>query len=160
LAGDSLLDLHLSSFCRCGHNIQPSIAKISHDFRVTAFAAGLLLSVFALYQGYRAPVVREYEVGLPKLPSQYDGLILVAISDLHIGTFLDEKWLEKRIDQVNALWPDVVVLLGDLFEGDSSGERKRSLMHPFHEISVPLGVCGVTGNHESHGGFDSTVQFL
>jgi predicted MPP superfamily phosphohydrolase len=128
--------------------------------RATAFIAGILLSIFALYQGYRAPVVRDYEIRLSKLPSQYDGLVLVAVSDLHVGTFLNEKWLEARVNQVNALQPDVVVLLGDIFEGDSQGERKISMMHLFQEISAPLGVWGVTGNHESHGGFDPTIQFL
>lgn len=128
--------------------------------RVTAFIAGILLSTFALYQGYRAPVVRDYEIRLSELSSKYDGLVLVAVSDLHVGTFLDEKWLKDRVDQVNALRPDVVVLLGDLFEGDSPGERKKSMMLLFHDISAPLGVWGVTGNHESHGGLDSTIQFL
>lgn len=128
--------------------------------RVTALIAGALLSIFALYQGYRAPVVRDYEIRLSKLPPQYDGLVLAVVSDLHVGTFLDEKWLEERVDQVNALRPDVVVLLGDLFEGDSPGERKKSMMHLFHDLSAPLGVWGVTGNHESHGGLDSTLQFL
>ena len=128
--------------------------------RATAFITGMLLSIFALYQGYRAPVVRDYEIRLSTLPSQYDGLVLAAVSDLHIGTFLDEKWLEERINQVNALQPDVVVLLGDLLEGDSPEERKKSVMHLFHDISAPLGVWGITGNHESHGGLDSTIQFL
>ncbi len=128
--------------------------------RLTAFIAGVLLSILALYQGYRAPIVRDYDILLTDLPRQYDGLVLVALSDLHVGTFLDEKWLEARVAQVNTLRPDVVVLLGDLFEGDSPGERKKSMMHLFHDISAPLGVWGVTGNHESHGGLDSTVQFL
>jgi predicted MPP superfamily phosphohydrolase len=109
---------------------------------------------------HRAPVIRDYEIRLPELPPQYDGQVLVALSDLHVGTFLDEKWLAARVAQVNALKPDVVVLLGDLFEGDSPGERKKSMMHLFHEISAPLGVWGVTGNHESHGGLDSTILFL
>ncbi len=120
--------------------------------RTAAFIAGMLLSILALYQGFRAPIIRDYEIRLPKLPPQYDGQVLVAVSDLHIGTFLDEKWLEARVKQVNGLHPDVVVLLGDLFEGDSPGERKKSMMHLFHDISAPLGVWGVTGNHESHGG--------
>jgi uncharacterized protein len=128
--------------------------------RVSAFISGIVLSLFALYQGYRSPVIRDYQISLSKLPPQYDGLVLVAVSDLHVGTFLDERWLKERVDQVNALRPDVVVLLGDLFEGDSPGEHKKSMMHLFHDISAPLGVWGVTGNHESHGGLDSTIQFL
>jgi uncharacterized protein len=128
--------------------------------RTSALSAGILLSLFALYQGYRAPVIHNYEIRLANLPAQYDGLVLVALSDLHLGTFLDDKWLAGRFDQINALHPDIVVFLGDLFEGDSQGERKKSMIQLFQNISTPLGVWGVTGNHESHGGLDSTVQFL
>lgn len=128
--------------------------------RTVAFMAGIVLAILALYQGYRAPVVRDYEISLSQLPRQYDGLVLVAVSDLHVGTFLDEKWLEARVAQVNALHPDLVVLLGDLFEGDSPGERKKSMIHLFHDISAPMGVWAVTGNHESHGGLDPTIQSL
>ncbi len=128
--------------------------------RLSAFGAGILLSIFALYQGYRAPIVRDYEIGIPNLPGQYDGMTMVVLSDLHVGNLLDEKWLRGRVNQVNALKPDVVLLLGDLFEGDSPGERKKSMIQLFRNISAPLGVWGVTGNHESHGGLDSTIQFL
>jgi len=122
--------------------------------------SGLFLSIIALYQAYRAPVIRNYEITLANLPSQYNGTVLVALSDLHIGTFLDENWLRGRVEQVNALKPDIIVLLGDLLEGDNPQERKRSLMGLFSELSAPLGVWGVTGNHESHSGLDSTIQFL
>ena len=128
--------------------------------RGMAFVAGGCLALIALYQGYRAPVIRDYEIQLSNLPPKYDGTVLVALSDLHLGTFLDEQWLAERVAQVNALHPDIVVLLGDLFEGDSPGERKKSLMHLFHDINARLGVWGVTGNHESHGDLDSTIQFL
>ena len=134
--------------------------KYRTHIRASAFVAGILLSIFALYQGYRAPVVREYEIRLANLPSKYDDLVLVAVSDLHVGTFLDETWLAQRVNQVNALKPDVVVLLGDFFEGDNRDERKRSMIDLFRKISAPLGVFGVTGNHESYGGLDSTIQFL
>jgi len=123
-------------------------------------SAGLLLALFAFFQAYRAPVVREYEVSLANLPPQYDGTILVALSDLHVGTFLGEGWLKNRISQANALKPDIIVLLGDFLEGDNPQERKKSVMNIFGELSAPLGVWGVTGNHESHGGLGSTVQFL
>lgn len=128
--------------------------------RTAAIAAGICLSAYAVYEGFRTPVIRDYEIPLAHLPPQYDGQTLAVVSDLHVGDFLDETWLVERIRQVNALRADAVLLLGDIFEGDSSDERKRSMMHLLQDLSSPLGVWGVTGNHDGHGGLESTVQFL
>ncbi|SYZ74764.1 Metallophosphoesterase [Candidatus Zixiibacteriota bacterium] len=128
--------------------------------RPAGFVAGILLSLIALYLGYRSPIIRNYEITLPNLPAQDDGQVLVAISDLHVGTFLDENWLSARVKQINALKPDIVVMLGDLFEGDSPSERRKSMIEILKGISAPLGVWGIVGNHESHGGLGSTTQFL
>ena len=69
-----------------------------------------------LIQGLRPPVVEDYEVRLSGLSEGMDGTVFVAMSDLHLGSLLGERWLEARVAQVEALRPDLVVLLGDIFE--------------------------------------------
>jgi predicted MPP superfamily phosphohydrolase len=54
------------------------------------------------------------------------------------------------VAQVQALRPDVVVLLGDVVEGH--GRPVAQLLPGLRQLSAPLGVWAVTGNHESHGG--------
>jgi hypothetical protein len=104
--------------------------------------------------------VQDYEVRLANLPAEDDGLVIAVISDLHMGRFLDGEWLATRIEQVNALRPDVVILLGDVFEGDSQSERQAGMKDMLRSISARYGVWAVTGNHESHGGRDVSVRFL
>ena len=58
-----------------------------------------------------------------------DGTVIVAMSDLHLGSLLGKQWLEARIKQVQALRPDLVVLLGDIFEGH--GEPQQELASGF-----------------------------
>jgi predicted MPP superfamily phosphohydrolase len=130
------------------------------SLRGGAFLTGMVLSAIALVQGLRPPVVHDYEVRIIGLPAESDGLVLAVISDLHIGALLDGQWLAARIAQVNALRPDLVIMLGDIFEGDSDHERQSSMVSLFRSISAPLGVWAVTGNHESHSGIDSTVRFF
>jgi predicted MPP superfamily phosphohydrolase len=79
--------------------------------------AGGVLSAIALFQGMRPPVVEDYDVKLPGLSADMDGTVLVAMSDLHLGSLLGKRWLEARVAQVKSLRPDLVVLLGDIFEG-------------------------------------------
>jgi len=126
------------------------LPRFSSLFRGWALVAGIMLSGIALFQGLRPPVIRPYEVVIPDLPKVMDGTVLVALSDLHLGSQLGERWLAYRIAQVNAQRPDLVVLLGDIFEGH--GPPDARLMETFKQLSAPMGVWAVPGNHEFYGG--------
>jgi predicted MPP superfamily phosphohydrolase len=117
--------------------------------RGLALVAGILLSGIALFQGMRPPVVERHSVYLPGLPEEMDGTVLVALSDLHLGRHRGEGWLEARVAQVREQEPDVIVLLGDVFDGH--GRLPEELFSRFRSLSAPLGVWAVTGNHDFHG---------
>jgi predicted MPP superfamily phosphohydrolase len=116
--------------------------------RGVALMAGLALSVVAQVQGMRPPEVHTYDVTLAGLPLEMDGKVLIAMSDLHIGSQLGKTWLEARVAQVRDQRPDLVVLLGDLFEGH--GMPQEDLLPTLRGLSAPLGVWAVPGNHEFH----------
>jgi len=128
--------------------------------RTVGLAIGVVLAGTAFVQGLRPPVVNDYEVRLTDLPPQYDGLVIVAISDMHVGRFIDRDWLAARVDQINAMHPDLVVMPGDLFEGDRDSEREIKMQLIMKQLSPRLGVWGVTGNHEGHGGREAAVRYL
>ncbi len=69
---------------------------------------------------------------------------------MHLGSQLGERWLTARVDQVKAQKPDLVVLLGDIFEGHGSPEDQ--LIVTLKQLSAPLGIWAVSGNHEFHRG--------
>lgn len=127
-------------------------ARHAPAMRGWALVAGAGLSAFAMIQGLRPPIVQSYEVQVAGLPPELDGTVLVAMSDLHLGSLLGERWLEDRVSQVQALHPDLVVLLGDVLEGH--GPPKDELVVGLSRLSAPLGVWAVQGNHETYGGRD------
>lgn len=116
--------------------------------------AGLLIAV-AMVQGLRPPVVVSHDVVLSELPPELDGTTLVALSDLHLGSQLGSDWLADRVAQVQLLQPDIIVLLGDNFEGH--GEPDPALLPVLSKLTAPLGVYAVTGNHEH---FSDTVSAI
>jgi len=128
--------------------------------RAAAFLVGALLAAFAFFQAMRPPVVTDYEIRMANLPAEDDGLTLAVLSDLHLGNLLDDSWLAARVDQVDAMHPDVILVVGDVVEGDSDAERSEKIMTQLRRLSAPLGVWGVTGNHDSHGGIESGAKFL
>ena len=128
------------------------LSRLAASLRGWAMAVGLGLSVVALIQGLRPPSVQSHTVHLDGLPAELDGTVLVAMSDLHLGSLLGARWLEARVLQVEALHPDMIVLLGDLIEGH--GPPLGDVFAGLNRLSAPLGVWAVSGNHESHGGRD------
>jgi len=129
--------------------------RLSLSLRGWAFLVGVVLSLIALFQGLRPPVIQKYEVVIPGLPKAMDGTVLVALSDTHLGSQLGERWLAARIAQVKAQRPDLVVLLGDIFEGH--GPPEDQLIVTLKQLSAPLGIWAVPGNHEFHGGGDMSL---
>lgn len=124
------------------------LSRFTLRLRGLAFIAGAALSLFSLVQGLRPPVVQDYPVYLAGLPANLDGTVIVALSDLHLGAVLGEPWLAARVAQVQAQRPDAVVLLGDVFEGHAA--PRQELLATLRQLSAPLGVWGVLGNHESY----------
>jgi hypothetical protein len=123
-----------------------------------AVAAALVLSLIALVQGLRPPVVRDHEVRLSRLPRERDGLTLVAISDMHLGTLLGERWMSRLIDRVDELHPDMVFVVGDLVDGNV--DHVEALVSTLKKLQAPLGVWSVTGNHEYYAGLDRSIALL
>lgn len=123
-----------------------------------AAIAALGLSALALVQGLRPPVVRDCAVRLAGLPPGRDGLVLVALSDLHLGTLIGERWMARLIAQVNGLKPDAVVIVGDLVDGEVG--RLEALLPVLRTLRAPLGVWAVTGNHEYYAGLERSVRLL
>ncbi len=128
------------------------------SLRTGALLAAGLLAVVAIVQGLRSPVMSSVEIELKGLPRHHDGLVLVYISDLHLGSLLGEHWLTAVVDRVNEQDPGIIALGGDVF--DSSSRHAEALVPVLKRLHAPLGVWAVTGNHEYYAGVDRCVELL
>jgi hypothetical protein len=123
-----------------------------------AVAMACVLSIVALIQAIRPPVVTDYEVQLTGLPPERDGTVLLQLSDLHLGNLLGRRWLGSLISRVNQMKPDIVVIAGDLVDGNVG--RVEPLREVLRELHAPFGVWAVTGNHEFYAGLERSVRLL
>jgi predicted MPP superfamily phosphohydrolase len=84
-------------------------------------------------------------------------ITIAAISDTHVGgPHVSALRIERIVQRVNALRPDLVVLLGDYVNGHAPlAERTQREqveiaggIAVFARVNAPLGVVGVIGNHD------------
>lgn len=112
----------------------------------------LIISLILLYSyfiGNSGLKVKEYKIVNEKIPNEFYGLKIVHISDIHFGKNFNEKKLGKVVSKINEINPDIVVLTGDLVNGENvSKENEESLKKVLSKIKSNLGKYAITGNHD------------
>lgn len=82
------------------------------------------------------------------LPRELDGRTLAQISDLHVGTQVDDDYIVQSFRRVQELAPDFVVFTGDwiTYRGPRQFEQLRRVLA--HGPLGRLGTIGILGNHD------------
>ncbi|MGV9713165.1 metallophosphoesterase [Gordonia sp. NPDC003424] len=92
------------------------------------------------------PRVTSARIQFDRLPAGFDGARIAVISDLHVGPVRDGRFTQRAVDTVMAQSPELIVLAGDLIDG--TVDRVGADLAPLADLSAPLGVFAVSGNHE------------
>jgi predicted MPP superfamily phosphohydrolase len=90
--------------------------------------------------------VREKTIILKELPPAFDGLKIVQISDVHLGSWGLKKKLQEAIDKINSIQPDVIFFTGDMFNySTADGKGFENILKT---LRAPSGIFVIMGNHD------------
>lgn len=94
---------------------ESKIKKFLKVFFILLILGIVLLGIYMYFLEPHLLTVKEYAVNDSELPSSFNGFKIVQFSDIHFGTTINAPELEKVVDKINYLRPDVIVFTGDLF---------------------------------------------
>ncbi|MFH1736292.1 MAG: metallophosphoesterase [Actinomycetota bacterium] len=102
--------------------------------------------------------VEQVEAFSPALPPAFDGIRIVFACDFHAGPFMSSRRMNRLVDMVNKLKPDILILGGDNVGGRRRGEE---IFYPAAKhFRARLGKFAVLGNHDSWEGIGRARQGL
>lgn len=81
------------------------------------------------------------------LPARLAGRTLVQISDVHVGTRVDDDYVLTTFRRVAALRPDIVVMTGDFISHHAGSPEQVRAIYP-HFPKGRLATIAVLGNHD------------
>ncbi|MCJ7485046.1 MAG: metallophosphoesterase, partial [Candidatus Aminicenantes bacterium] len=125
-----------------------------------AVAGITVLSIAAGAYNAVRPRTVELSLSIPKKAGTIDHLTIVLASDLHLGTLVGKSRLEKIVDRINALAPDIVLMPGDLVDETVTAEIEAEFSAVMRRIRAPLGVFAVPGNHEFYSGLERNLACI
>lgn len=104
--------------------------------------------------------VKQIQLNIDKEVSGKKELKVLMASDLHLGALIGERREMQLIDIIKNTEPDLVLLCGDLVDGEIAPVLRKNLGTHIQEIETPLGVYAISGNHEYIGGIKKTLPYL
>jgi len=123
-------------------------------------AAAVALTLLGGFINSRIPRVTELDISINKQAGELKNLNIVMVSDIHIGSIIGCSWLEPFVDKINALAPDIVLMPGDIVDGQEGLLVRENPAAPLRRILARYGVFAVPGNHEYIGSSDPVNHYL
>ena len=106
------------------------------------------------------PFTREYNITINKSAGQVKTLRIAAVSDIHLGSIIRKRSLKKMSGIIKDLRPDLVLLLGDIVDGEIGPVMRGDLLQYFSYPDCTDGLYAITGNHEFIGGAARTIPYI
>lgn len=100
----------------------------------------------ALYTRFTVDV-KEVDVKIKNLPTNFENFKIVQISDIHLGTYgTDTTYISQVVNKVNSLRPDIILFTGDIVNRNS--DELRPFITTLSRLKAPFGVYSILGNHD------------
>ncbi len=110
---------------------------------------GTLVYLYAMFFGTKGFKVKEYKVESNTISNDYNGLKIAQISDIHYGNrSVTKEDLEKIVDNINSLKPDIIVLTGDLVDNNITDKQYKELVDVLGKLKANINKYAIDGNHD------------
>ncbi len=113
---------------------------------------------WGVVRGRHAFQLDKLVVKIPGLPRELEGYVIAQISDVHTGTFVEERELENGLAIVRSLRPDLVVATGDLVDHDA--RYAELFARTFGRLQARDGLYAILGNHDYTTGAEAVRHAL
>lgn len=90
--------------------------------------------------------VEQVVIKIPGLPEPFKGTTIALLTDIHSSVFMTRQQMEQYAAETMQLKPDLIFVTGDFV--NSKVEEVYPFAEAFSTLHAPLGVFGVTGNHD------------
>ncbi len=89
---------------------------------------------------------KSVKLKFDNLPTAFNGLRIVHISDIHCGSLMDKKAVQQGIDMILKENADIILFTGDLVNDKAT--ELENFMDIFSQLKAPMGVFSTLGNHD------------
>ncbi|WP_423127655.1 metallophosphoesterase [Gaoshiqia sp. Z1-71] len=108
---------------------------------------GIILNIgYAVAFGKKTIRTELVELTLPGLPESLDQLKIIQISDIHLGSFENDQFLERCAREINRHKPDLIFFTGDIV--NNYYQEILGFEEHLKAMQATYGKFAILGNHD------------
>ncbi len=111
---------------------------------ISLFSLSILTTAYARFIEPWRMVTTKVEIDLVGL----NDLKIALITDPQVGNHKRGEWMEKIVERINELKPDLVLLGGDLIDNEGTPPDEAKYLEPLQKLVGQYPIYYVLGNHE------------
>ncbi len=117
---------------------------------ITIIILIILLLLYSRFIGTIGLNTKEYTIKDNNISNDFDGIKIVHFSDIHYKRIITKDRIDKIINEINLINPDIVIFTGDLIDQDSeiNEDDITYLKEILSKINAKYGKYSVIGNHD------------
>lgn len=117
---------------------------------ITLLILIILLLLYSRFIGTIGLNTKEYTIKDNNISNDFDGIKIIHFSDIHYKRIITKDRIDKIINEINLINPDIVIFTGDLIDQDSNIEEDdiTYLKEALSKINAKYGKYSVIGNHD------------
>ena len=145
------------------HFFPDSWYQINSKIKLISFlfvAGSVIILTIAGSWNARTIKIKNLNLQVNKTTNSFSKLNIVLASDIHLGTMIHNSRLEKIVDKINGLKPDIILLAGDVFDEDITTLIEKNTASILAKLKSKYGAFAIPGNHEYFSGVDDAIAYL
>lgn len=141
----------------------PTASPLYERIRMIAALTTVAAATVIVITGYintLNPHIRQVVIEVPKRANGRATLDIALATDIHLGTIIANSRVQRMVDMINSIRPDVVLLGGDIVDEDLKPVIENNIGDLLDTLRSRYGTFAVTGNHEYIGGVNAACTYL
>lgn len=124
------------------------------------FVLIICLVLYARYVATTGLITKEYRVASKTIPSNFSGIKIIHLSDIHYKSTTFEKDIKQIVKNINVLKPDLVFFTGDLLDTNIkiSSDEQEKLTNYLNSIDATLGKYRVLGEDDYNNDYYDEIM--
>lgn len=110
----------------------------------------LTFFLYTTYISSKLITIKEERITDKKIPTSFNGLKIIQISDIHYGSTIFIEDIKKIVKEVNRRKPDLIVFTGDLINKDYkiTSKEQEELIKQLKKLNSTVGKYAIIGEED------------
>ena len=114
--------------------------------------------LYARYTEHNKIVMNEHRVVSENLPLSFSGLKIVHFSDLYFGNTTDIKEVDRLVEKINLVKPDLIIFTGNLY--GNKIKKENELQASLLKLDSKLGKYAIKGNNDYYEDYENFMESI